>query len=145
MTYFLLLCRGCLSENSDSVAAVDLRYGDLYHLAVGGGEVLAHIVRTYRELPVTSVNEHSKLYGTRSAALDDSFESGARASAGEDNVVNDDNVPVPHVKRDICPVLRTVSAGIIAVRRDIELTERNIDLFQFGELVSDTFADSDSP
>src|SRR5881397_3318577 len=88
----------------DLVHTVRLGEPDLHLLAAGGGEVLAHVVRTDGKLAVAAVDEHRELDRLGPAEVDERIHGGAHGPAGEEHVVHKEDAAAVDGKRDIGPL-----------------------------------------
>src|SRR5947199_5732499 len=110
----------------DLVHAVRLGEPDLHLLAAGGGEVLAHVVRTDGKLAMAPVDQHREVDGLGPAEVDQRVHRGKHRTAGEEHVVDEQDAAAIDGERDVGPLHdRVLDAAIqiVAVERDVDHAE----------------------
>src|SRR5205085_9910189 len=85
------LIGAALRDEDDTVNFVDLVELDLDTVTARGRQVLAHVVRADRQLPVTAVGENRQLNPVRAAVLDQRVDRGANGAACVEDVVDEDD------------------------------------------------------
>src|SRR5438477_8450322 len=99
----------------DLVHAVRLGEPDLHLLAAGGGEVLAHVVRTDGKLAVAPVDEHRELHPLWPAEVDQRVHRGTHGAAGEEHVVVEEDAPPVDGERDVGHLYHRVLEAAVQV------------------------------
>ncbi len=115
---------------------------------MGGGEILAGIVRADRQLPVPAVDKDGELDAARAAAGKDGLDRGARRAPGIDDVVDEDDDLIRHVKGE----LRALDNGrvgqegeIVPVKADIQTAAGNGAALDAPDIVADALGDRLAP
>src|SRR5439155_5295946 len=78
-------------DDGGGVGAVDLLQEDLDPLLLRGGDVLAHVVRAYRQLAMSAVDEDRQLDGAGAPELDQVVHRSAHRASVPDDVVDQDH------------------------------------------------------
>src|SRR4051795_3147341 len=78
-----------LGHEQDAIDLVYLDELDLDALVAGGGQVLADVVRTDRELAVAAVGEDGQLHALRAAVAEERVDRRADRAAGVEDVVDE--------------------------------------------------------
>ncbi len=98
-------------------------------LGAGGGQVLADVVGTNRQLAVAAVDEHRQLHALRAAVGEQRLDRGAHGAPGEQHVVDDHHRQPGDVEVDVRGVQhwRVGTRGdVVAVEADVEVAERHV-------------------
>ncbi|CDN45049.1 hypothetical protein BN871_GH_00050 [Paenibacillus sp. P22] len=117
------------------------RYADV--LFLGGWHVLAYIIGTDRQLPVSAVHEHGKLDRLRPALIHQGVHRRADRASGVQDVIEQDDTLVVDQKRVAGSVCRreadrlSLDAPVIPVSRNVELAASNRRAFDFADLFGD--------
>ena len=111
-----------------------------------GRQVLADVVGADRQLPVAAVDEHRELDRSGPAELEQRVERGARGAAGEEHVVDEHDDAAGDVG-DLGRAERRdrAQADVVAVERDVEHADRDVDAFERRDRRRDAAAASATP
>ena len=93
---------------------------------------------------MTSVNKNCKLYSTRSAALHNGIECRTCASSRKNDIVNDNDVPVPYVKVYLGFFRMVTHLNVVSVRSYVENSEGHRSIFKLGYFIRYAPADVDT-
>ena len=113
-------------------------------LAVGGLNVLAHVIRLYRQLAVATIYQHRKLNPSRAAEIDQLIQRRAHGSTGVQHIVDQHDRAVGNVSRDVGFVYdrtRSNSREVVSIKRDVELSRRRTLAFELFDLVGYSFGE----
>ena len=123
-----------LTYDDHLIAAVQLanHYLDLF--AARGGEVFSYIIRAYRQFSVSSVDKRRELYQRRTSARKQPVYCRSRRSPGENNVVDNNHAFSGYIKVDPACIGCAAAPVVVAERRDVQQTRRDIAVFVFGDL-----------
>jgi hypothetical protein len=142
-----------LLGDEDAVDLVHLDELDLHALVAGGWQVLADVVGADRKLSVAAVGEDGELDALRAAVAEERLDRGPDRAAGVEDVVDE------HARH---PLEREVERGraderlgvpgrlaradvdVVAVKRDVELAERDLGSAQLGDPAAEPLRDRDA-
>src|SRR5262245_9123806 len=109
--------------DDDLVHAVRFREVHRDTLAAGGGEVLADVVGTNRELAVAAVDQDGELDRLRAPEVDQCVHRGACGAAGEEHVVDEEDAAALDGEGDV----GSLHAGRLQAAVEVVAIERNVD------------------
>ena len=90
--------------------------------------VLADEVGLERQLAKSAIYKYRQLYRARSSLAEQTIDCGSDGSSGIDNVINEDNVTIVYVKRNIGRIndrLNILRSEIVAIVGDVDMTYRH--------------------
>src|SRR5215212_722311 len=94
-----------------------------------------------------AINQHSELYATRAAEVDQLIERGANRATGVKHVVDQNDVAVFDVAGKICAIDDRLGADgreIVAIERDVEYADWRSIAFEIGNLLRHAFSEGNS-
>ena len=110
-------------HKNDLFVIVDLAEFDFDDFAAGGGDGAAYVLGLDGKFAVASVDEDEELDGFGASVVEEGVEGGADRSAGEENIVHEDDVATGDVEADVTFFdHRAYVAGgeVVAVEADVE-------------------------
>jgi hypothetical protein len=120
-------------QDEDFVAAVDFGESDADLLAQGGGDVLAHIIGSDGEFPVTAIHQYGQLNCTGTAQVDYRVHGRPHRPAGKEDIVDQDDLLSPDREGELSgPDNRLILFGaeVISVQCDVQLPHRHSAAFE---------------
>ncbi len=100
------------------------------HLALRDRERRAAVLRADRQLPLAAVDERHQRDRLRPAVVEQLVHRGPDGAAGVEDVVDEEELPVGDVERNLARLHRLVEARlavVVAVERDVEPAERDLE------------------
>ncbi len=120
----------------DPVLAVGLLEVDPDELLARRRDVLADVVGADRQLAMAAIDEHRQADRLRPAEVDERVHRGADRPAGVQHVVDEDDRPAVDARRQLRALddrLLGDHRQVVAVERDVERPDRDVDALVLGD------------